>query len=51
MTDDETSQHKPNDEKIKNGSDVQKDEPWQPLDGGWGYIIVVASFAINFICE
>lgn len=47
MAHDKSSQQKSN----KKYKDKMTKEPLKPLDGGYGWLIVVGSFVINFICK
>lgn len=48
MADEEPSQGNSSD-KIVHTHSVP--EPLKPLDGGYGWLIVIGSFVINFICK
>lgn len=48
MADEESSQGNSSD-KIDDTHSVP--ESLKPLDGGYGWLIVIGSFAINFICK
>lgn len=50
MESNEPSHQKSNNCEQVNRNDEKK-ECIKPLDGGWGYVIVIGSFFINFICK
>lgn len=54
MAHDEASQQKSNKKFEQEFSKEQLkslDDKLKPLDGGYGWLIVIGSFVINFICE
>lgn len=50
MENNDNSNEKSSDSDHSNRNE-EKEESIKPLDGGWGWVIVIGSFFINFICK